>query len=115
MVTLCYAKNRTSFHRQDVYHEDDDRAPHGPGEVRRGSGLASCFLPFSLDNPAHRRIVESDMRCNFRLGITMLQMSLGDCQVPFRCRCLFRQETIKRRPNCKSLSARDLGNGRFLL
>ena len=31
MVTWCYAKNRTSFHRQDVFHEDDDRAPHGPG------------------------------------------------------------------------------------
>jgi hypothetical protein len=29
MLTWCYAKNRTSFHPQDVFHEDDDRAPHG--------------------------------------------------------------------------------------
>ncbi len=78
-------------------------------EQGKGSGLASCLLPFSLDNPAHRRIVESDMRCNFRLGITMLQMSLGDCQVPFRYRSHFRQETIKRRPRGKR------GHSSFLL
>ena len=57
------------------------------GSTGRGhplKGLASCILPFSLDNPAHGGIVEPDMRCNFHLGITMLQMSLGDCHVPFR-------------------------------
>jgi len=59
--------------------------------------------------------MELNMRCDLLLRIAMVQMSLGDCPVSFRSGPSSRQKPIERRAGGKSLDARDLGKGGFLL
>jgi hypothetical protein len=80
-----------------------------------GSGLAFCCFPFPLHYPAHCRVMKSDMRRYLLLGITMVKMSPGNCPVSFRSGPDSRQETVQRGTVGKSLHARDLAIGGFLL
>jgi hypothetical protein len=75
MVTWRYAKNRTSFHRsggicrhvlnrgitrQDLFHEDDDHAPHGP-EIHAATPRTPTNQSNKVECPLFRPYASSSM------------------------------------------------------
>jgi hypothetical protein len=101
---MVHAKNRTSFHRmdllsrfeprQDVFHEDDGHAPHGPG-IHAATPLTptSCgkkvecplFLPsFTVMvwwvSPSLRVAAETQTACTNGNGNAGEKVALGKVQ-----------------------------------